>query len=281
MQLTELSFSWKFFVFSVVFLFLGFLWDAVCWWKVLQVHGIDVTPRTAITSQGLAIFAKYIPGKAWAIIGRASYVTTDRITLVDTAFVSVKAQIVLIFVGLLIGLIPYIVIRGFSILSLFSLFVIALIVLFLVNESVQHLFFRILSRFLKCKVAAQALTLRKTYEVSAYYFIYWLLLMIGYFFLAASTLHKTSIIIAFALPISTTFGILAVITPGGLGVREGIMVGFLSLVSIPLREAMIFAIMARLWFLLGELFIFALAFLFHIKDRKVFVKQDCFKYDGS
>jgi uncharacterized membrane protein YbhN (UPF0104 family) len=273
LKLTDLSFSWGYLVISVVFLFFGFFWDAFCWWKVLKVHDINVNMRVALTSHGISIFAKYIPGKAWTILGRATYVAAGRLPMLDTTFISAKAQIVLILVGLLVGSIPYLLIRGFSVLSYVALIIITVILLFLFNKNIQSIFLKILSRILNKRVAAPALSFRKSYQISAYYLLYWFILMIGYFFLAASVLNNRSILLAFALPISTTFGILAIITPGGLGVREGIMVGFLSFFSVPLEEAITFSILARLWFLVGELFIFTLAILLRIRDKRCIIAQ--------
>lgn len=54
-------------------------------------------------------------------------------------------------------------------------------------------------------------------------------------------------------------GLLAIIIPGGFGVREGIMVFYLVLLGIPLEIAGGIAVLARLWFIIGEIFIFLLA----------------------
>jgi hypothetical protein len=266
-QLSGLSFSWGYLAFSLVFLFLGFFWDAYCWWGVLRIHDINVTARVAITSHGMAIFAKYMPGKAWTVLGRAAYVATGRVSLVDLTFVSAKAQIILIFVGLFIGLVPYMIISDFSVLSYAALFVSSAILVFFCSSRIQRFLLGFLSRILKKDLGLHTLTLSQSYRIGMYYLLYWLLLMIGYYFLAASILDDSEAIIAFALPISTTIGVLAIITPGGLGVREGVMVGFLTLVSVPLKDALTLSILARFWFLLGELFIFILAVLFRIRKR--------------
>lgn len=280
-QFTNLSFSWICMVLSITFLLLGFLWDAVCWRKALKAHNISISLRAAVVSHGVAIFAKYIPGKAWTILGRATYIASERIRLKDATFVSAKAQIVAIFVGLIIGLVPYSLVHGFSFISYIALILITVIFLFLSSKRIQRTALRMLSKIIKKDFTHFTLNLRKSYEICAYYLFYWFLLMIGYYLLAASVLDNRSIAISFALPISTTLGILALIAPGGLGVREGVMVGFLSLLSVPLKEAITFSILARFWCVMGELFIFTLAVLLRIKDRSVIIKQDRLKYDQS
>jgi hypothetical protein len=261
-----------------VLLFLGFIWDGLCWWKVLRIHGVDVPWRFAVASHGMPIFAKYMPGKVWTILGRAAYVSIGKISLGDSTFISAKAQIVLIFVGLLVSIIPYVIISGISVLSLVALVVTAIIFVFLLSRRIQCVLFGLMSRVFKREFGTHVLTLRQSWQIGSWYFFYWLLMMTGYWFLAVSMFGNRSIIIAFALPVSTTIGILAIVMPGGLGVREGVMVGFLSLVSVPLKDALTLAILARLWFLLGELFIFVLAVLIRGRIRDESILQHNLKY---
>jgi len=59
---------------------------------------------------------------------------------------------------------------------------------------------------------------------------------------------------------------MAFIAPGGLGVREGVMVGYLTLAGLPIAEAVTIAGASRLWFLVGEAFIFTVGWL---ADRRL------------
>lgn len=55
-------------------------------------------------------------------------------------------------------------------------------------------------------------------------------------------------------------GFLAVIVPGGLGVREGVLVFLLSS-SMPLPVTTLVALLYRLWFTLVEVVLFGISFL--------------------
>ncbi|MGH9382995.1 MAG: hypothetical protein ACRD2N_01695 [Vicinamibacterales bacterium] len=57
-------------------------------------------------------------------------------------------------------------------------------------------------------------------------------------------------------PLVTALGVMAFVAPGGVGVREGAIVGYLILVNVPVAEATTIALASRLWFLTGESFIF-------------------------
>ncbi len=62
-------------------------------------------------------------------------------------------------------------------------------------------------------------------------------------------------------PLSGTLGILAGFAPGGIGVREGLMVSCLVLAGFEITEAATISIASRLWFLIGESFIFAIGLI--------------------
>ena len=53
-------------------------------------------------------------------------------------------------------------------------------------------------------------------------------------------------------PLAATIGVLAIIAPGGIGAREGILTGYFVLTGIPLETAVTISIASRLWFLIGE-----------------------------
>ena len=80
------------------------------------------------------------------------------------------------------------------------------------------------------------------------------------FYLFVMAFHfEFSIAVIFSWPLSISLGVLSLITPGGIGVREGIMTGFMVLTGMPLEEATTIAVISRLWFITGEVFIFLLS----------------------
>ncbi len=87
--------------------------------------------------------------------------------------------------------------------------------------------------------------------------LYWILWSFGfYYFVSSMTMMEIPLSGGLAFPLSASLGIAAVIAPGGLGVREGIMGIYLKLVGLSLAEAATVAVAARLWFLTGEVFFF-------------------------
>ena len=54
---------------------------------------------------------------------------------------------------------------------------------------------------------------------------------------------------------------LAIFAPGGLGAREGVLVAYLMLAGQTAADATTVAVVARLWFLVGELALFAIGWI--------------------
>ncbi|MEX0778950.1 MAG: hypothetical protein WD037_04400 [Balneolales bacterium] len=79
----------------------------------------------------------------------------------------------------------------------------------------------------------------------------------GFYFLILSltdTPVSPSAGLSYAL--ATNIGIMAIFAPGGLGVREAIIVGYLTFTGVSFAEATTISLASRLWFLVGEAFLF-------------------------
>jgi len=57
-------------------------------------------------------------------------------------------------------------------------------------------------------------------------------------------------------PLANNIGIISSFAPGGLGVREGVMIGYLTIGGLSISAATGLSIAARLWFWMGELLVF-------------------------
>ena len=97
-----------------------------------------------------------------------------------------------------------------------------------------------------------------------WFVVYWALWSIGFCLLVASLINiDVSWSVGFGFPLAATLGIITFISPGGLGTREAIMVGYLTLAGVPLVDATSVAVASRLWFLGGEVFIFLVGWAVH------------------
>ncbi|MBN2681884.1 MAG: flippase-like domain-containing protein [Bacteroidales bacterium] len=254
------------FAISVLLLWLGFFLSGLSWSKALNYHSIKANIRNSVVSHGLAIFAKYIPGKIWVILGRASYISTvTKSSLKICSFASLKEQLIYVWLGLIISLIPMLLIYETS----WFLLMVVLIILFLSFVLFSKWFHRnvitMAKRISKREIEIPIISFNDVLGIVTYVFIYWIVWMAAFYFLVVSINESAGFEVAFAFPVAVSLGVLAIFFPGGIGVREGIMVGFLSLSGIELKEATTISIISRFWFISGEIFIFFFALI--IKRR--------------
>lgn len=260
-------------ILSLGILFAGFFLNAYSWTRMLKEGGLAVSGSDGITSAGLSVFAKYIPGKFWVVMGRAEFLANRyQLSRKDLGSYSFDAQFVALWVALLLGTIGMISVKRLDLygLSVLLLFIFLSLIIF------TSFFHRILSlvyfRLTKKELAFHRLTFQKTLRVIGWYLLNWGSWCVSFYFLAGSLSDsELPFHIAFAFGLAGSIGILAVFAPGGLGVREGILTGFLTIAGLDLPLATTIAVASRLWFMTGELFIFFLALILekrHASSRK-------------
>lgn len=261
----------KFYMFlATLFLWGGFFFSGLSWWNALRVHKINVPKKKVIISHGLYIFAKYIPGKIWVILGRAAYISERyKISLQAASFISLKEQFVFLWVGFIISYIPMLVYFGMHIINILIFPVVLILTLVIFSTRFNNFSIRLLKRIIKKEVNIPVIGSQELLPLVITVFFYWVLWIISFYFVVKALIVPTSYIVMFAFPVSACIGLLAIIFPGGIGVREGIMVEYLVLAGIPVKQAVTLAIISRLWFLTGEIFIFLLALVLrYFKNNK-------------
>jgi uncharacterized membrane protein YbhN (UPF0104 family) len=248
---------------SLVFLLFGFIGDGLAWRTVLDKSGYPISVTETIAATGLSSFAKYIPGKIWAVMGRAGYIAERRpYSLGGLTSLSVTWQLIMLWLGLIFGacglfFLGQIHSWGWLILLMW-LGLTTLIFSDLAQSLAQRLYKRVFSRDIKIPRLSPGSTL----TTLPWFVITWLSFSIGFYLLvvglSADVVPKS---VGLGFPLSIAFGVMAVLIPGGLGVREGFMVGYLKLAGFSLQDATTISIAARLWFLAGEIFIFVLGMI--------------------
>jgi len=248
-------------VISLLLLFGGFLLNASSWSRMLKHGGLDVSWVDGVSSAGLSIFAKYIPGKFWVVMGRAEYIARKyNLPRKDLGSLSFDAQFIALWTALLLGTIGMLSIHSTDLygLSVLLLFILLSLVIFtsLFHRFIEIIYFRITKK----ELTFPRLSFQKTIRIILWYTMSWGMWCVSFYFLAGSlSVDSLPFSISFAFGLAGSIGILAVFAPGGLGVREGILTGFLTMAGLDLPLATTIAITSRLWFLTGELFLFLFA----------------------
>lgn len=247
-------------ILSIVFLFVGFLFQAVGWQYSLAVMGIKIRLQMAIASVGMTVFAKYLPGKVWMVLGRAHYVASKRFSsLKETSIASLIAQLVSLVMGCFLGsftLIQFIARRyalNFNeITGLLALF--AALIGLCVYVAKRHFRRRMISG-----VKIWTLLLSAS-------FLSWLCWGVGFMLFSASIGFDLNAEFISVFAAGALLGILAVFMPGGLGVREAVIIALLIVNGMDNSSAVTLSIAARVWFLAGEGMLFLAGLTAHFKQ---------------
>ncbi len=256
---------------SFLFLFASFILLCDNWRIVLKYDKIvDLSIKESIVSNGLSIFTKYIPGKFLTIFSRALYVQKRHdLPLKKLTFISLKTQLISLWFGLLTGSVIIFQVglnlwfKLIAVIFLLSLF------LFLFSNKFKKTLVYTITKILKKNIDYPILNIKDALNLFPSFLLNWLFRCLGFYFLCHSIVeYDIPITIGFSFALASVISILALIAPGGIGVREGLLLSMLLALGIEKQDAITISIVSRLWFLVGEVFIFFLATILNIKMNK-------------
>ena len=261
---------------SFCLLFVGFIFNTMSQYKFLAHANYAIRGRHALAMVGLNVFGKYIPGKMWMVVGSAVYVAEKSgYALVDLSVMFLQAQIIGIWCGLTLGIAGLLISNSLNYVSWMGCLILVGASAILFSRTAHDAVERLVNRFKTTPIKLPRLAIRSTIILLPWFFGSWLSWGIGFYLLTASlTDHTIPLSIIFCFPLAGTLGILFLLAPGGIGIREGLMVGYLSQLNISLADAITIAAASRLWFLIGELFIFAAGFCAHRWRRDAINSND-------
>jgi glycosyltransferase 2 family protein len=241
-------------VLSIIFLFIGFLFQGITWKILLNNFNVGVSYKSSIISDSLCVFMKYIPGKIMSVIGRASYLSnSESINLFIATSASFFSQILVVWTGLILGIAILLSGELPSIINISAVISIIFITVILIYPDSFVKFTKISAKLLKKEITLKPVSMSKLAGIIPYFFAMWLFWGIGfYFFSIAITEYDVNLYVILAFPFATSVAIITLIAPGGIGIREGTLFGCLILLSFPMPDASTIAISSRIWFLFGE-----------------------------
>jgi uncharacterized membrane protein YbhN (UPF0104 family) len=262
---------------SFIFLFAGFIGDTISLKQVLKKSNYRIALSDCLAGVGLSVFAKYIPGKILTIVGPAAYIAEKRHhSLGKLSAISLNAQLIDLWVGLIWGAIGLFLLSGIHlwIWLILCLWLGLTVVIFSkqVHGSAEYL----IKIVLRKEIKIPSLTIKSTLSVMPWFVVSWALYSTGFYMLCITlTVVDVPWSAGLGFPLAATLGVMALITPGGLGVREGVMVSYLVLARLPLAEATTIAVASRLWFLLGEIFMFIVGWVSENMSRRALYQTGC------
>jgi hypothetical protein len=243
---------------SILALFGGFVAGAFAWKTLLARFRLPSSIPECLASMGLSVFGKYLPGKLWIVLGRAEYIAQRRGSPRVTALaVSLNDQLVSIWTGLVMGTACLFLVGGLDrygwalLVSWLGLSSLILLPWF------HNIAEKIIEKIYKRPVHFPSLDLRSFLAVAPWSFVGWSAWSTGFYMLVRALMPEAATpAIGLAFPLAASLGILSIVAPGGLGVREGVLVGILTASGIETTQAVTISVVARGWFVLGELLFF-------------------------
>lgn len=259
-------YSYAYLFYSVLFLWAGFLFYSVCWGKVLGSEYRDIRNRTIMASAGLTIFGKYIPGRLWILIGRSAYVEKHSAhDLGPLSLLSFKEQIISIWIGFLLGLIGYNLAGNFSIGGITGMAMWLIATPLILSSLLPNIINRVMARLMKRDVNITPLDWHMIRRVVPYSILNWSIWSLGFYFLVQALVpYNVPVLTGLCFPLAANIGILAFFAPGGIGIRETMILIYLHQLGVSIPEATTIALASRLWFLFGEAFLFVVGNAAHI-----------------
>lgn len=256
----------KYYIISLFFLLIG---------HILYIYGLHLSfkiqqPssfRRILEAEFLSMFNKYIPGKIFTVIGPLSYLKKSFPSL-QIGYISISYlyyQVVLIWIGLFFGIF---FVQKFEkatfTLYLFSLFMIGFFLFFpklkvAICRFLYYCFKQNMMSFIHINFS-----IITTIIISLFVWFFW---SIGFYFFSLAYNVQIDFLMMFLFPIAATIGILAIFTPGGLGIRESSLVFLLTSYGIDKMVSLQLSIDARLWFLVGEILCFLIGLISIVSCR--------------
>jgi uncharacterized membrane protein YbhN (UPF0104 family) len=218
---------------------------------------------------GLSIFGKYIPGKFWLIAGISSKVSAFTQKPVGTiSAIIMMYQIIVLMTGIFVGL-PALthLMNEWLILMLAVSTVAGILVIF--SKTTSKIIGRLLNKIRFTEVVLDYISINKSFPSLSVLVLQWIIYSVGFYFMFHSiSIINTSPVAGAIFPIATVGGVVVLFAPGGLGIREGILVALLPGFGFSIQDSLTIAAFSRLWFLIGEFFFFLLAVMLFLL-RKV------------
>ncbi len=248
---------------SVVLLCIGFLGQGLLWFATLRSTPYRSTLPEAMAAAGLSIFTKYIPGKVFVILGRAGYIAERHDYPVSKLSVlSLHAQLIAFWMALSIGSIGTFLMEGFEEWRWLIAVGWGALSLLIFSQSANKLLIKMVKLVLKKEINIPWLPFKDVVKILPAFAWPWIFFTLAFYALVRA-LHPDPIgfEVGFGLPLGTVVGIIAIIAPGGIGVREGVLVAYLLIAGLEEAAAVSIAVASRPWFLIGESFLFVFGWL--------------------
>lgn len=204
---------------------------------------------------GITLLGKYLPGKIWGLVGRTYLLNSKGLSKSESLSLLIADQFITFYTGIMIGIVALCVYFSIELaIPLAALSLLAIPIIGSYYSTIISWLTKHLGRWLnKISNSSELQKIEVTRSIfigsSIVYLLHWLatasvLILLFYPLISSQPVLGGSLFIA-AIPLAMLAGFLAIWAPGGVGVREAVIVGIL-LLSLPLDAAVAIALGYRL-----------------------------------
>ena len=260
--------DYRYVLFSIIFLFFSQIIHGMQFWIILKRYGFFTSPIDSLRAYGLNVFSRYVPGKVWVFLGPVSYIKGKYGYPLDSLLtVSLSSQFISLWMGLTLSMIVLFLTKLSLIIKLLCIITWIGLTLVVFTRYVHNLVQWFFLKLTKKTINIPQISIKKCISTFPIYILEWSFTSLGFFILCLSFGIHPNLIALFAYPIASIISMLVVFIPGGLGVRESILVILLMQSGIPSQLATTISVSSRLWALLGEAFIFLVGLILKIYNK--------------
>ena len=261
LQREDLTVDWAVMALSFALL-LVYMGGRVLAWHQITVHlGVGIPVRAASASWLLSLLGKYLPGKVFLLLGRLELYSAHGRSKVQTTVGFTIETIVSMLSSVYVILLALVFVEIDLIQRLRIPLLLALVGLTLsLHPKVLQSVLGVAGRLTKREMPTISVSFRQMLLFVGVGTGVWLIFGLA-FYLFINALYDVDIVyllyLAGAISAASLIGILAVIAPSGLGVREGFLTLLLAQV-MPAPLAAVVSLASRVWVTAGELLAIAL-----------------------
>lgn len=265
------DFDWQFdyplLIISFVLQIMALFWLVKIWGRMLRHTGSSVSYLKLFKVWFFSNLGRYLPGKVWQFLGMVYMLERRGVPKKNSFSTAIVAQFFSVISGLLIAalflgadLYSQFLSQNPGLVLVGAVFVSAILVLVCYPKVLE----RTLNLGLKILKKEKIILDLNSKNVIVYllsYSLSWLLFGLAFLIFVKAMAHAPFVMypsLTGAFAFSVNIGFLALFVPGGIGVREGILVLLLSS-FFPLPVATLIALLARLWVTVAELLCFLIA----------------------
>ncbi len=266
---SDIRFNLLYLILSEVFFISVAFGTSFAWQRTLRLLGADMGYWQSFRIIAISLFGKYLPGKVWAIGGRIYLAKQRGVGEAESSTALLIETVSLSFAAFAIFFISLGFYRPHTLpTNIYWSLLLVPIGLLLIHPKILTMILRILARLTKRSITIPKFGYTDLLKIYLYYLVLWIIHSMGFYFLTISIFpasYQLILPLIGAYSISWILGFLVLISPGGLGVREGLLAFFLKFV-IPTPIAALMAIVSRIWVTIGEILFLIISLI--IKEEK-------------